>query len=84
MTNMRRLLKSFHKSLLEESQTEAETAIARLLRSRRGRDRISEQLAAHIEKGEALDLQSELMKAGLRVAVEDKQLVENWLGGISE
>ncbi|KAH7108978.1 hypothetical protein EDB81DRAFT_673156 [Dactylonectria macrodidyma] len=48
--NLRRLLKSFHKNLSEEAETEAEKAVVKLLHSRRGRLQISNQLAAYMQQ----------------------------------
>lgn len=75
--NLRRLLKAFHKNLTVEAEAEAEKAVARLLRSRRGRLRISQQLALHFQQE-----QEEIGEAGrvnARVVPEDKQCVETWL-----
>lgn len=43
LANLRRLLESFHKNLLTEAKSEGEKAVARLLRQRRGRLRISQK-----------------------------------------
>lgn len=75
--NMRRLLKSFYKNLSAEAEGETENAVAGLLRSRRGRLRISQQLVIHIQqKQEELQEQD---RVGLRILAEDKNLVETRL-----
>jgi hypothetical protein len=48
--SMCHLLESFHKSLSEEAGTDRERAVADLLRSKRGRLRISQQLANHVQQ----------------------------------
>lgn len=73
--NMRRLLKSFYKSLSEEAQNEAEKAVARLLRSRRGRLRISYQLAVYMQQEEACGSD----RADLEINLENKHRLENWV-----
>ncbi|KAJ5641663.1 hypothetical protein N7490_005663 [Penicillium lividum] len=77
MENMRRLLKSFHKNLSTEAETEAEKAVARIMRSRRGRQRISQQLAVHILEEQGEGLKSD--QVDLQVAPKDKNRVETWL-----
>lgn len=73
--NMSRLLRSFHKGLAEEAKSEAEKVVTGLLRSKRGRRRISEQLAAHVdmEREETQD------KIDLEISSSKMQNVENWL-----
>ncbi|KAL6828399.1 hypothetical protein V8C40DRAFT_286390 [Trichoderma camerunense] len=75
--NMSRLLKSFHILLTEEAESAAEKAVAGLLRSKRGRRRIGEQLAAHIdmEHEEA----QEFDKGYLEIPHEKMADVENWI-----
>ncbi|KAL6696124.1 hypothetical protein J3F84DRAFT_373091 [Trichoderma pleuroticola] len=73
--NMGRLLRSFHKGLAEEAKSEAEKVVTRLLRSKRGRRRISEQLAAHIDM-EHEEIQD---KIGLEIPSSKMQNVEDWL-----
>ncbi|KAL7936336.1 hypothetical protein V8C35DRAFT_254880 [Trichoderma chlorosporum] len=75
--NMSRLLKSFHMWLAEEAKSEAEKAVTGLLRSKRGRRRISEQLAAHVEMEheEAQDFD----KRELEIAPSRMQDVESWI-----
>lgn len=75
--NMRRLLKSFHKSLLGEAQTEAERATAGLLRSRRGRSRISNQIASYM-----ISEDENTNQAGLGIDLGSKQRVEMWMRGV--
>jgi hypothetical protein len=79
--NMRRLLKSFHKSLSSEAESEAEKAIARLLRSRRGRLRISRELANHIQQES--EEGSEVNRVDLQIAPGYRNLVEMWLARAS-
>lgn len=76
--NMRRLLKSFHKNLSAEADAEAEKTVARLLRSRRGRYRISQQIATHIQ--EEREEISDSNRADLRIPLKNKYLIEKWLG----
>ncbi|KAJ4159125.1 uncharacterized protein LMH87_008039 [Akanthomyces muscarius] len=76
--NMRRLLKSFHKSLLREGQTEAEKATAGLLRSRRGRSRISNQLASYMRLEDEDANQTEL-----DIDLGSKQRVEIWARSVA-
>ncbi|PNP54333.1 hypothetical protein THARTR1_05540 [Trichoderma harzianum] len=73
--NMSRLLKSFHKGLAEEAKSEAEKVVTRLLRSKRGRRRISEQLAAHID----MEHEETQDKIDLEIPSSKMQNVEDWL-----
>ncbi|KAL7800382.1 hypothetical protein V8C43DRAFT_302439 [Trichoderma afarasin] len=73
--NMSRLLRSFHKGLAEEAKSEAEKVVARLLRSKRGRRRISEQLAAHVD----MEHEETQDKIDLEIPSSKMQNVENWL-----
>ncbi|KAL7911036.1 hypothetical protein GGI35DRAFT_332667 [Trichoderma velutinum] len=75
--NMCRLLNSFHLWLTDEAKSEAEKAVAGLLRSKRGRRRVSEQLTAHIdlEHQEARDFD----KRDLEISPLKMQDVENWI-----
>jgi hypothetical protein len=82
--NLRRLLKSFHKNLSKEAKNEAEKAVAKLLRSRQGRSRISEQLVLYIRQEEGEEEVEGLDKASLNVALEDQARIETWLGRITE
>jgi hypothetical protein len=75
--NLRRLLKSFHKNLATEAETEAEKSVARLLRSRRGRLRICRQIVVHIEQERDEGCQDRSVE--LEIALEAKQHVETWL-----
>ena len=75
--NMRRLLKSFHKNLSEEAGTEPEKAVAVLLRSRRGRLRISQQLADLFQQDPDETLGGN--KADLGVTAGALYSVEKWL-----
>ncbi|KAI9147240.1 Ankyrin repeat domain-containing protein [Paramyrothecium foliicola] len=75
--NLRRLLKSFHKRLHVEAKTEAERAVAGLLRSRRGRLRISQQLVAYIKLDN--DEASTLDPSKFDIAEENQERVEIWL-----
>ncbi|GFF25909.1 hypothetical protein IFM61606_09579 [Aspergillus udagawae] len=75
--NLRRLLKAFHKNLAAEAESEAEKAVARLLRSRRGRLRISQQLAVYFPQEQ--EVIGEGDRVDTRVAPEDKHRVETWL-----
>jgi hypothetical protein len=75
--NLRRLLKSFHKNLATEAEVEAEKSVARLLRSRRGRLRICQQLVIHIEQEREEARQDE--RFNLDIAPNAKQHVEKWL-----
>lgn len=75
--NLRRLLKSFHKNLAAEAEAEAEKAVARLLRSRRGRLWISEQLALCIQQEQ--EETREGHRVDTQVAPEDKHRIETWL-----
>jgi hypothetical protein len=80
--NLRRLLKSFYKNLREEAETESERAVARLLRSKYGRQRISEKLLAHIS-----DEQNETGDYGRldsNVPLYAKIRTEKWLERISD
>lgn len=80
--NMSRLLRSFHVWLAEEAESEAQKAIAELLRSKRGRRRISEQLATHIDLGREEEEEEEAQDSGkieLEIPLERRQGVENWL-----
>lgn len=54
---MRKLLKMFHKNLMEEAVGEVQRTTAKLLRSRRGRVRISQSLLEHLRgsKDDLLD-----------------------------
>jgi hypothetical protein len=80
--NLRRLLKSFYKNLSVEAKNEAEKAVTRLLRSRRGRLRISRQLAVQIQQEqEEVSLGD---RVDLRIAPAEKNLVERWLARASE
>ena len=80
--NMRRLLKSFYKNLSTEAKTEAEKATSRLLRGRRGRYRISQQLALQIQQEH--DEEWNNIRIDLKTFLEDKNLVETWLAHVSE
>ncbi|KAF3075071.1 hypothetical protein CFAM422_002863 [Trichoderma lentiforme] len=73
--NMSRLLRSFHKGLAEEAKSEAEKVVTRLLRSKRGRRRISEQLAAHID----MEHEETQDKIDLEISSSKMQNVEDWL-----
>ncbi|CAI7627541.1 unnamed protein product [Penicillium glandicola] len=75
--NMRRSLKSFYKNLSVEAETEAERAAAKLLRSRRGRQRISQQLAVYILQHK--DENRNVDRLDLQTAPEDKDRMEAWL-----
>lgn len=77
--NMRRLLKHLHKGLKGEAQNEAEKAVAKLLRSRRGRWRISDQLAAHMQPDEE-NLLSD--RADFEAQPKDRNQVETWLASV--
>ncbi|KAJ5765481.1 hypothetical protein N7520_005040 [Penicillium odoratum] len=81
--NLQRLLKSFHKNLSAEAETEAEKAVARILRSRQGRQRISQQLAVHIleEQGEGLksDRTISEMKIFMRKARSFQVLLKDFM-----
>jgi hypothetical protein len=77
VANMQRLLKSFHRNLLTEAEAETEKAIAKLLRSKRGRLRISQQLSDHIQQER--EEGSQFDKSDLRVIPEYKNRVETWL-----
>ncbi|RYP58958.1 hypothetical protein DL771_011047 [Monosporascus sp. 5C6A] len=79
--NLRRLLKSFHKSLTKEAVTEPQKAVAGLLRSRRGRLRISWQLATHIEE-EQEDVQKQ-DRLNHEPSPEGKHGIEAWLAQVS-
>ncbi|KAL8364769.1 hypothetical protein RB595_003849 [Gaeumannomyces hyphopodioides] len=79
--NMRRLLKSFHKNLLEEASTDGEKAVAKLLRSRPGRLRISLQLVVFLRQDQ------EGWDGGrveVRVAPQEQRAVESWLGAVAK
>ncbi|UKZ77376.1 hypothetical protein TrVFT333_005096 [Trichoderma virens FT-333] len=80
--NMSRLLKSFHICLAKEAESEAEKAVAELLRSKKGRQRISKQLVSHIsmEKEEALDFG----QGDLEIPLSRRVNVENWLSQIAK
>ncbi|KAJ5588881.1 hypothetical protein N7537_011559 [Penicillium hordei] len=80
--NMRRLLKSYYKNLSVEAESEAERAAAKLLRSRQGRQRISQQLAVYILQQN--DENWIVHRPDLQVAPEDKNRVEAWLTCNSE
>ena len=80
--NVRRLLRSFYKNLLMEAKSEGERAIARLLRRRRTRLRISERLIVQIESEQ--DLAEKDTRHDLGIAVEDKLSLENWLASVSD
>ncbi|EHK15609.1 uncharacterized protein TRIVIDRAFT_228635 [Trichoderma virens Gv29-8] len=75
--NMSLLLSSFHMQLAEEANSEAEKAVAGLLRSKRSRRGISEQLATHI------DMEHEEVryfgKRDLGIPPSEMQDVENWI-----
>ncbi|KAL6834007.1 hypothetical protein J3E69DRAFT_325707 [Trichoderma sp. SZMC 28015] len=73
--NMSRLLRSFHKGLAEEAKSEAEKVVTGLLRSKRGRRRISEQLAAHID----MEHEETQDKIDLEISSSKMQSVEDWL-----
>lgn len=79
--NMTRLLRSFHKDLLQEARSESEKAAAKLLRSERGRSRISEQLAAHIQKEDNHALHNR--DDSLQITLESASRVEKWLAAAS-
>lgn len=78
---MRKLLKMFHKSLMEEAVGEVQKTTAKLLRSRRGRVRISRNLVQHLrgpkedplDRGDAREGPSQEGKIG----------VETWLTHVS-
>jgi hypothetical protein len=80
--NLRRLLKSFYKNLSAEAEGKAEMAVARLLRSRSGRGRISQQLVAHIQQEQEEVYDGD--RVDLQIAADHKQLVETWLTRASE
>ncbi|KAL8350115.1 hypothetical protein RB601_001390 [Gaeumannomyces tritici] len=78
--NMRRLLKSFHKNLLREASTEGEKAVAKLLRSRQGRLRISRQLVIFL-KQEQEGWDGDRIEA--QVAPREQRGVEIWLRAVA-
>ncbi|KAH7303469.1 hypothetical protein B0I35DRAFT_179231 [Stachybotrys elegans] len=71
--NLRRLLKLFYKNLLAEAKDEGRKATARLLRSRRGRLRISNRIADHLEQDDEED------EEVFRISQADANRVESWL-----
>lgn len=79
--NLRRLLKSFHKNLSTEAETEAEKAIVRLLRSRRGRLRISHDLTDQIQQEQEV-LQGSRVDLGIAPEATDR--LETWLAHLPE
>lgn len=79
---MRKLLKTFYKRLVQEAETEAQKAVARLLRSRQGRRRISWQLATHLQEEEE-EAQEEL-RVDHEPSLEGKIGIESWLAGVSD
>lgn len=81
VNSTRKLLRSFYKNLLEEAETKSQKVVAQLLRGRRGRQRISEQLAAHIQS--AHEETSEFDKKFLEASEEEKYRVEKWLSSTS-
>lgn len=76
--NLRRLLKSFHKNVSAEAEVSSEKAVANLLRSRRGRLRISQDLHLHILEDEQPEDRIHI-KPDLQVPSRDQNLVERWL-----
>ncbi|KAF2650593.1 hypothetical protein K491DRAFT_761638 [Lophiostoma macrostomum CBS 122681] len=80
--NLLRLLKSFHRNLSAEATVEAEKVVAGLLRSHRGRLRISQQLVLHVQQNE--EEEPERPRIDLQVAAADKHSVEAWLSHTSE
>ncbi|KAK8033512.1 hypothetical protein PG991_002910 [Apiospora marii] len=80
--NLRRLLKSFYKNLLVEADTETKRYTARLLRSRRGRLRISGLIADRIQQDNQDE--SKVDYESLTVSREDKIGLEHWLEGAEQ
>ena len=80
--NLLHLLKSFHDNLSVEAKSEAEKSIARLLRSKRGRLRISRQLANHIRQERSDVPQDD--RVDLRIPTKNLNRVENWLKLVSD
>ncbi|KAL7950879.1 hypothetical protein V8C42DRAFT_132898 [Trichoderma barbatum] len=82
VANMGRLLKSFHICLAKEAKSEAEKAVAELLRSKRCRRRIGEQLAALIdmepEEARGFDQNDPEIPQWRRLGVE------NWLSQVAK
>ena len=78
--NVCRLLGSFYKNLLAEAKSEAEKAVAGLLRRRQGRLWISQRLIIEIEKAQEQVESNEA--AG--VATEHEHDLGTWLANISE
>jgi hypothetical protein len=80
--NLRRLLKLFHMHLSAEAESEAEKAVAGLLRSNRGRLRISQQVAFHVRQDQEEEVERPTID--LQVAPADKHSVETWLSRTAE
>jgi hypothetical protein len=80
--NLRRLLKSFYRNLVMEAESVNQNSVAKLLRSRRGRLRISHQVADHIQSSQEetirVDRNSPLVRR------EEKHGVETWLAHTSD
>ncbi|KAI9691661.1 MAG: hypothetical protein M1822_007732 [Bathelium mastoideum] len=79
--NLQRLFRSFHKNLLTESESEAEKAVARLLRRRRERLHISQRLIVRLEQERDIAKQDE--NIDLEIATERKRSLENWIINVS-
>ncbi|KAI9659505.1 MAG: hypothetical protein M1821_001763 [Bathelium mastoideum] len=80
--NLQRLFRSFHKNLLTESESEAEKAVARLLRRRRERLHISQRLIVRLEQERDIAKQDE--NIDFEIATEDKRCLESWIINVSE
>uniref|UniRef100_A0A0B7KMX2 Uncharacterized protein n=1 Tax=Bionectria ochroleuca TaxID=29856 RepID=A0A0B7KMX2_BIOOC len=76
--NLRRSLKLFYRSLLEEAKDERGRATARLLRSKRGRARISNQIAGNLGDKEEDEIpRFEISRGGMN-------RIETWLATVSK
>lgn len=74
--NLRRLLKRFHLDLLNEARDGTEETVAKLLRSRRGREKISDNLFDQINHGKK---ETKRLPIDLKIKFTSKQRVEDWL-----
>ncbi|KAF2994876.1 hypothetical protein E8E14_001813 [Neopestalotiopsis sp. 37M] len=78
--NVRRLLKIFHGDLAAEAQTEPQKATVKLLRSRRGRYRIGQQIFSILKEEDEDPAQFVDTKSG--VNTEDDKIIEGWLATV--
>ena len=76
VSNLRRLLKRFHLDLLNEARDGTEETVANLLRSRRGREKISDNLFDQINHGKK---ETKRLPIDLKIKFTSKQRVEDWL-----